>query len=73
MSATLYEQFFAAGSVKSLLTGKSLILPARYVKQPKNQTRKPIPRPRGKNNRPANKIRYSFSIKRTEELSQYFL
>lgn len=27
MSATLYEQFFAVGSVKSLLTGKEILSP----------------------------------------------
>ena len=41
MSATLYEQFFAAGSVKSLLTGKEINSPCpaqKAAEKPKMET-----------------------------------
>ena len=37
MSATLYEQFFAVGSVKSLLTGKNISSPRLIRKTPEQQ------------------------------------
>lgn len=48
MSATLYEQFFAAGSVKSLLTGKKFNSPCpvqKTTEKPNAETDTP---PKGK-------------------------
>ncbi len=41
MSSTLYEQFFAVGSVKSLLTGMEVKLPRKTLAQDSSRSESP--------------------------------
>lgn len=67
MSATLYEQFFAVGSVKSLLTGKEFHSPRPTQKAAEQAKEIADLPPKGKNNRLASNFFFAIDFRQSAQ------